>query len=276
VAAVVVTLIMSLTAPGVAAAAPRQPAPGEAAITPGALMISPLGAGTASACTAAFVFSGTEGTYLGYAAHCASTAGTMGLSGCEEEPLPLGSTVVIERSDGSQARGRLAYSSWITMQERDETDRALCLFNDFALVELAPDDVDAVDPTVPFLGGPTGLDTGGTRRGEPVYSYQPNNEAEAVKVGVSLGTSANGLTHRVDTTPPGVPGDSGSGYLDSEGQAFGVLSTEFLDERRTNGVADLASALGYANRYGDLGQVSLVRGTEPFTPPQPGGALSDP
>jgi hypothetical protein len=80
------------------------------------------------------------------------------------------------------------------------------------------------------------------------------------------GDSDGGLTHRVATVPPGVPGDSGSGYLDGDGEAFGVLSTQIRDGGRTsNGVADLA--LAYANRYGDIGTVSLVPGTEPFALP---------
>jgi hypothetical protein len=64
--------------------------------------------------------------------------------------------------------------------------------------------------------------------------------------------------------PLGRPGDSGSGFLDGEGRAFGVLSTLFLDGSRTNGVADLAQALDYANTYGGIGPVALVPGTEPF------------
>ena len=36
--------------------------------------------------------------------------------------------------------------------------------------------------------------------------------------------------------PPGIPGDSGSGYLDAHGAAFGVLSTEFDDAQHSNGV----------------------------------------
>jgi hypothetical protein len=63
-----------------------------------------------------------------------------------------------------------------------------------------------------------------------------------------------------------VPGDSGSGYLDSDGRAFGLLSTLNLAPLpATNGVADLASALAYANAHGGLGDIELERGTEPFS-----------
>jgi hypothetical protein len=70
----------------------------------------------------------------------------------------------------------------------------------------------------------------------------------------------------VATRPPGIPGDSGSGFLDGHGAAFGVLSTQFDDAQHSNGVIDLAAALAYASRYGPLGPVALVPGDEPFKP----------
>ncbi|MDN5748859.1 MAG: serine protease [Pseudonocardia sp.] len=246
-------------APAAAAAQPSA----EASVAPDALMITPLDDGTTASCTAAFVFTDAEAAvYLGYAAHCAGD-GVMGLSGCEEPTLPLGSPVIVVGDDGSQRTGRLAYSSWTTMQERGETSDALCFLNDFALVEIAPSDVD---PSVPGIGGPTGLDVDGTEEGEPVVSYQPHRSDDAIKDGVSLGDAAGGLTHEVWTDPPGNPGDSGAGYLDAGGEAFGLLSTRIVaDGRITNGVTDLAMALGYASRHGGLGEISLVAGTEPFT-----------
>jgi hypothetical protein len=255
--AVAVLAALATTTPAVAG-------PASAAITPGVRMLSPVGDGAVSTCTAAFVFRGGDTTYLGYAAHCAGSGESMGLSGCEEPALPLGTEVVIEGNDGSRATGRLAYTSWGTMQERGETDAARCYANDFALVALDPADVERVDPSVPVFGGPTALDTDGTRRGEPVYSYQPRAGGTTAKQGRSLGVSADGYSHRVETVPPGHPGDSGSGYVDAQGEAFGVLSTLFLDGSRTNGVTDLAQALAYANAYGGIGRVALVPGTEPF------------
>lgn len=243
---------------------PAHAAPSAAAITPGVRMISPVDQRVTSSCTAAFVFAGEDAMYLGYAAHCAGVSESMGLSGCAEPTLPLGTDVTIMANDGSRASGRLAYTSWGTMQERGESDPARCMYNDFALVEVDPADVARVDPTVPVFGGPVGLDTDGTTFGERVVSYQPQNGGTSAKQGRSLGTSGGGLAHRVETRPPGRPGDSGSGYLDGEGRAFGVLSTLFTDGSATNGVTDLAHALDYANTYGGIGQISLVPGTRPF------------
>ena len=239
------------------------PAPA-ATIAPGALMISPVDEGVTSTCTAAFVFAGGDATYLGYAAHCASAGESVGLSGCDEPALPLGTDVTIVGTDGSRTSGRLAYTSWGAMQQRGESDTARCLHNDFALVELEPTDAARVDPTVPVFGGPTGLDTDGTVAGEPVASYQPNGSRTSAKQGRSLGAADAGLAHLVETRPPGRPGDSGSGYLDADGRAFGVLSTLFTDGSDTNGVTDLTHALDYVNAFGGIGEVELVPGRTPF------------
>jgi hypothetical protein len=259
-----------VTAVGVIAAAGLlAPAtPGFAAaptISPGVLMTTQLDARTAAECTADFVFTGADATYLGFAAHCAGGTNEMGVSGCEEPTVPLGTAVTIGHGGGPPS-GRLAYSSWHTRQQRGETDPALCTYNDFALVQLDPAVVGEVDPSVPVFGGPTGLDSDGAQRGEAVYTYQPNNGPPAAKQGTSVGDAGGGLTHRVVTDPPGNPGDSGSGYLDADGRAFGVLSTQFQDAQHSNGVTDLAQALAYADRYGGLGTVTLVPGTAPFHP----------
>jgi hypothetical protein len=198
------------------------------------------------------------------AAHCAGTGSSAAGSGCVEPTMPVGTSVLVRRSDGGTSHARLAYSSWVTMRQRGERDPQRCAYNDFALVALDPADVKRVNPTVPGLGGPTGLNTGGLRRGEQVVTYAPNDRKEAVKSGKSLGDGADGLLHYVAIQPPGIPGDSGSGFLDSRGAAFGVLSTQFDDARHSNGVIDLAAALAYASRYGPLGPVKLVPGNEPF------------
>jgi len=108
------------------------------------------------------------------------------------------------------------------------------------------------------LGGPNAVDADGLREdglreGEPVASYSPNDGKTAVHRGTSLGDDDSGLLR-----------DSGSGFLDGHGAAFGVLSTEFDDARHSNGVIDLAAALAYASRYGPLGPGALVPGSEPF------------
>lgn len=220
-------------------------------------------------CTANFVFTDGSATYLGQAAHCAGIGSSTDVDGCEADSLPLGTPVEVE---GATAPGRLAYSSWLSMQERGETDPDTCLFNDFALVELAPDDAARTSPAVPFYGSPTGV-ADGVATGGVVYGYGNSSLRQGVralrpKTGTSAGTAGGGWTHTVITVPPGVPGDSGSGYLTADGRALGVLSTlNLAPAPGTNGISDLRKMLDYANGPGGLGgALRLVEGDRPFTP----------
>ena len=82
---------------------------------------------------------------------------------------------------------------------------------------------------MPKLGGPTALGQT-TAALDTVYSYGNSSLRQGItllspKLGKSLGASGGGWTHLVYTVTPGIPGDSGSGFMDAQGRAFGVLST---------------------------------------------------
>jgi hypothetical protein len=230
-------------------------------------------------CTGNFVFTdGAGNVYVGYAAHCAGTGAATDTNGCDAESLPLGTRVEFVEggslvSGGTQVgSGTLAYSSWLTMQQRNETDENACAYNDFALVKVDAADVAKVNPSIPFWGGPVALNTDGTAAGETVYSYGNSSlrggvEALSPKQGTSLGTTGDGWSHPVYTVSPGVPGDSGSAFLDSEGNAVGTLSTLAIAPLAgSNGVGDLAHELAYAQQNGGISGLALVPGTEPFSP----------
>jgi hypothetical protein len=220
-------------------------------------------------CTANFVFSDGPNTYIGQAAHCSGTGGATETNGCDSASLPVGTQVEV---DGASRPGTMVYNSWITMQQAGETDPDTCQYNDLALVKIDPADVASVNPSVPHWGGPTGLATA-TTAGESVYSYG-NSELRlgvtqlSPKRGASLGQSSGGWTHDVYTVTPGIPGDSGSGFLDATGQAFGVLSTVAIAPLpASNGVGDLSRELNYLHTHTSFTGVNLVNGTEPFTTP---------
>lgn len=219
-------------------------------------------------CTANFVWHAPDGQggfdlYVGQAAHCAGTGASTETNGCEAGTLPLGTPVDV----GTGHDGVLAYSSWVAMQEAGETDPATCAYNDFALVRVAEADEAAVSPAVPFFGGPLGLaPSESLSAGDEVYSFGNSGLRLGVepvlswKHGAVVASDAWGT--KVYTATPGVPGDSGSGFLTSDGQAFGVLSTvEVLPLAASNNAASLASALDYASAHGGP-QVTL--GTAPF------------
>lgn len=237
------------------AAATTATAAGE--ITPG-LMTYTEGA----QCTANFVFTDGKDTFIGQAAHCSGMGAATDTNGCESESLPLGTKVEI---DGASKLGTLVYNSWLTMRAVGEEDENACAYNDFALIKIHPADRRSVSPQIPVLGGPTGIDRDGVAPGEAVFSYGNSSLRSGItqlspKQGVSLGTADDGWTHPVYTLTPGVPGDSGSPFVDETGQALGVLSTlSIAPTPLSNNVSDLGRMLDYANSKGGL-DVTLVRG----------------
>jgi hypothetical protein len=243
-----------------AAAAPKWAPAASAAIHPG---VQTFTAG--AQCTANFVFRNGSTVYIGQAAHCSGTGDSTDTNGCTSKSLPIGTHVNV----GDVVTGTMVYNSWITMQKQHEKRPNVCAYNDLALIKLPASAVSKVNPSVPFWGGPTGVG-GATTAGDTVYSYGNSELRGGVttlspKRGVSLGDDANGWTHTVYTASPGIPGDSGSGFLDGNGKAIGILSTITLAPLAgSNGVGDLAHELAYLHSHTTL-PATLVRGTEPFS-----------
>ncbi len=258
---------------GLTAVLAAGPAPADAAPTwaPEATATIHPGVQTDTAggqCTANFVFTAGSDVYIGQAAHCSGTGGQTETDGCLSGSLPLGTTVTV---DGASRPGTLAYNSWLTMQAAGETDPDACAYNDLALVRLDPADVGSVNPTVPHWGGPTGVDSDGTTLSERVYSYGNSSLRGGItqlspKTGISLGAEGGGWTHLVYTVSPGIPGDSGSAFLDASGRAVGVLSTlQIAPVAASNGVSDLSRMVAYARAHVPaLADLQVVDGTRAF------------
>jgi hypothetical protein len=220
-------------------------------------------------CTSNFVFfDAADNVYIGQAAHCSGTDGNTATNGCDAGSLPVGTPVNV---DGASRPGAIVYSSWVTMQAGGEADPDTCQYNDFALIKLDPADYAKVNPSIPFWGGPTGL-TGSTAQGDKVLSYGNSSLRLGItqlspKEGLSLGQDGGGWTHTVYTVSPGIPGDSGSAFIDRQGRAFGTLSTlQIAPIAGGNGVGDLSHELAYMESHGGP-DVTLANGTEPFRGP---------
>jgi hypothetical protein len=267
----------SLTATtGSAEAAPSWAPADTAAIHPGTMMYT-----DGAQCTANFVYTdGSGNVYVGYAAHCAGKGEATDTNGCDQDSVPLGTRVTFT-NDGNLAsegtavgHGTLAYSSWITENQLGTTDANTCAYNDLALVEVDAADVSKVNPSVPFWGGPTGIDTDGTKAGDRVYTYGNSSLRAGLAplsphTGVSLGDDAadGGWSHPLYTVSPGIPGDSGSGFLSADGKAIGTLSTLGLAPLpASNNIGDLAKELAFAQAHSGISGLSLVKGTEAFSP----------
>lgn len=220
-------------------------------------------------CTANFVFYAANGTgfdlYIGQAAHCAGTGAATDTNGCTADSLPLGTKVDL----GTGHDGVLAYSSWLAMQEAGTAASAPeCVGNDFALVRIAEADEASVSPEVPFFGGPTGVaSTADLGTGDSVYSYGNSGLRFGFEPALSWKhgnvVSSDAWVADVYTATPGIPGDSGSGFMDVDGKAFGVLSTvAVLPLPLSNQVAGLASALAYMPTHDGP---SITLGTAPWS-----------
>jgi hypothetical protein len=269
-------LAAAFTTAAPAGAAPTWAPAATAAIHPGTMMYT-----EGAQCTANFVYTdGSGNVYVGYAAHCAGTGSSTDTDGCSTPSLPLGTEVTFREGgslvdEGTQVgSGTLAYSSWDTMRRIGERDANTCAYNDLALVKVDAADAGKVNPSVPFWGGPTGIDTDGTAAGDRVWTYGNSSlragiAALSPHTGISLGDAAadGGWSHPLYTVSPGIPGDSGSGFLSAGGKAVGVLSTLGLAPLpASNNIGDLAHELAYAQQHSGIAGLQLVPGTEPFDP----------
>jgi hypothetical protein len=250
--------------------------------------------GGMNGCTANFVYTNGAATFIGMAAHCAGTGGDTDTA-CNSPVLPEGAPVYlgepvlwIDPSSGVSVSppltegpeiGTMVYNSWDAMQQEGIADPSTlaCQYNDLALIQVLPG--VSVDPTVPVFGGPDGLAASGPAAGSPVYTYQNSTlrqglQALSPAVGISEGPApdSGGWSTTFESVPPSLPGDSGSGILDANGDAFGVLSTVGVNTGSSGATVGtnantLALELAFLNATQQLGTVSLVDGTSPFSFP---------
>jgi hypothetical protein len=254
-AAIAALAALALVPAGASAWAPAATAP----VHPGVQVFT-----AGAQCTANFVFTSGGATYLGQAAHCSGTGSSTDTDGCTSASLPLSTPVDVT---GASKPGSLAYNSWLTMQGAGETDSETCAYNDLALIKLDPADVAKVNPSIPKWGGPAGVGTAAAL--DDVYSYG-NSELRggttqlSPKRGKVVEVTPGGWSYSLYTLTPGIPGDSGSAFLNADGQALGILSTVAIAPLPlSNGVGDIGKEIAYARAHG-FPDLTLVDGTEPF------------
>ena len=277
---VLLTLIAALLGTGLvfpagsADAGPSWAPVSSATIRPGVQMYTQGGQ-----CTANFVFTDAAGNvYLGYAAHCATKGRSTEINGCTTPTHPLGTKVTFVTGGNFLSAGKtvgsgtLAYSSWVTMQKLRWKGPLRCQWNDFALVRVNKADRGKVNPTVPFWGGPRTI--GGAPVGPGAKLFTVGNSSmrsgsAKAKTATVIRRTGGGLGYDIKGGT-GIPGDSGSGYMDKYGRAIGVLSTISIGLQIgglvTNTVGDLYQELQWARQYSGIKGLKLAPGTEPFQP----------
>ena len=140
-------------------------------------------------------------------------------NGCDCGSLPIGTPVEV---DGASRPGTLVYNSWISMQANGETNADACAYNDFALVRIDPADVGQRQPVGPPLrrADRPRQSAGGPRRHRlqlrQLLASRRRHHAEP-----EAGRRRPGRGQRLEPDRlhghAGVPGDSGSGFMDANG-----------------------------------------------------------
>ena len=94
-----------------------------------------------------------------------------------------------------------------------------------------------------------------TNAAATVYTYGNSELRGGVtklspKQGIVVQQQGNGWSRDVYTATPGIPGDSGSGFLDGSGKAIGVLSTvQLAPLAGSNGVGEVACEIAVMGTF---------------------------
>src|SRR3954451_12591610 len=145
------------------------------------------------------------------------------------------------------------------MQRAHEKRANPCAANDLALVRIDRALVRRTTPTVPGLGGPTRLNTTGVATGAQVYAVGNSSllfgaGSLVAQTGVVEKATSGGWAYFVTMARTGVPGDSGSGYLDALGRALGQPSAI------SAGSPALGITVGNLSRHTSYARRPSVRG----------------
>jgi hypothetical protein len=210
-------------------------------------------------CRAGFVFTDGTRAYLSVPSSCSGT-GPVDNSKCDAGQDPYGLPVTIE---GAKHKGTLVYSSITTMELRGQRSANRCAFNDLSLVRIDRRDLKRTNPSLPVIGGPTGVS-----KDQPaaldqlcVYSSVPSN-AQA------LSTSGGGWSHAIMVDGAVASGDLGAPVLTAKGRALGMVSGLPTANGRTL-VNDLHHEIRYLHTVKKFVDVHLAKGTAKFSPMLP-------
>lgn len=210
-------------------------------------------------CRAGFIFTDGTRAFIAVPASCSGT-GPVDNSKCDAGQDPYGLPVTIQ---GAKHKGTLVYSSITTMELRSQTATNRCSFNDLSLVRIDRRDIKRTNPSVPVIGGPTGVS-----KDQPAAPDQLSVYVSAPSNAQALNTSGGGWSHAIMIDGAVASGDLGAPVLTSKGQAVGMISGVPTANGRTL-VNDLHREIRYLHTVNKLADVHLAKGTAEFTPMLP-------
>lgn len=211
--------------------------------------------GNSPVCRAGFILTDGTRAFIAVPASCSGT-GPEDNSKCDVGQDPVGTTATI---GGAKHKGKLVYSSITQMELRSQTSVNRCTYNDMSLVRIDRRDIKRTNPSVPVLGGPTGVskDQPAAPDQLSVYLAAPSN-AQAIT------TSGGGWSHAIMVDGAVLSADIGAPVLTADGKALGMVSGVPTANGRTL-VNNLRREIRYLHTVKKFADVHFARGTVKFT-----------
>jgi len=173
----------------------------------------------------------------------------------------IGTPATIE---GAKYKGTFVYSSLVEMVLRGQTHNVnRCTFNDLALVRIDRRDIKRTNPSVPMLGGPTGVS-----KDQPAAPDQLSVYLATASNAQAINTSGGGWSHAMMVDAPVMGSDLGGPVLTSDGKGLGMVSGVPTANGRTL-VNDLYREVRYLQTVKKFADVHLAKGTAKFSPMLP-------
>lgn len=209
-------------------------------------------------CLAGYILTDGKHAFIAVPASC--SGGTTGetTDGCSAANDPLGLPVTIQ---GAKHKGTFVYSSFVAMQLRSETRPNYCGYNSLTLVRIDRRDIKRTNPSVPAVGGPTGL-----AKDQPALPDQLTAYLSAPTPAQAISSDANGWSHAIMVDGAVSGADVGAPVITDSGRALGMV-TLIPQSTGETFASNLRRELQYLHRTDRFADVHLAKGTQPYTSP---------
>jgi hypothetical protein len=210
-------------------------------------------------CKAGYVLTDGRRVFLTVPASCTGVSGGEMSDGCSEAQIPATLDADIQ---GAKYKGKVAYSSFVQMQLHGVTANNKCTYNSLSLVRLDRRDIKRTNPSLPIVGGPTGI-----ARSATAFPDQLTVLLGSPATAQATTTANNGWSHamvvdgHVDRLAVGSP------VLTDTGRALGMVT--FIPPQGGPGetkVSDFYRLLRALRNQDGFEHVHLVKGTVDFKP----------
>lgn len=248
---------------------PAAATPGAAAARPAAITWAPAAKATVHPgvvvtvasvkCLAGFVFTQGRTVYLGIPASCTGVSDGGTTDGCSEAQVPGG---VHAKIQGAKYRGTLVYSSFTTMALRGEKRANRCQNNSLSLIRLDRRDVKRTNPSMPVVGGPTGVS-----QAQPGLGVMLTVVLQAPTQAEAIATTSGGWAHTMTVDGEVNNLSVGAPVLTSDGKALGMIAVvpkQGAPGETTTG--DIFRELQALHTVRGFRHVQLAKGTTRYSP----------